>query len=173
MPAPRRASAGEIVLLIRAALASSLGWDADRIPILAGKAECPHLMGNQEVLIRVQGEHPDRAQIDEAGRRINRRTRNCEIECRTRLYLDPSHEDRLRLTDASLGHLALEDAIAECLECTLSTATDDAGRLLIAGVVRLHDLSDPTPDKDAREWVSSHWSLEFSYDRSFTNLTRV
>lgn len=168
MPTVRRASASEVILLLRDALGVSLSWGVDRIPVVAGAVEVPHLFGDQEVIIRVLGEKADRAQIDSAGRRINRRTRRLEVECRTRLVLDVSHEDRLRLTKDTVGHMTLEDVVADCLECTLSTATDSNGDVLVVGVVRVHDLTDPKPDRDAREWVSSKWSVEFAYDRALT-----
>jgi len=170
MPTVRRASAGEIVLIVRATLATALSWQADRIPIVAGDAEVPHLLGDREVLIRVLGERPDRQAIDGAGRAVNRRERRIQVECRTRLFLDVSHEDRLRLTHASLGHLALEDTVCDALESLLPA--DDSQNVLVAGVVRCQDLSDPKADHEAREWVSSKWSVELPYDRDL-DLTRL
>lgn len=167
MAAHRRASAREIILGIRTRLAAALEWDEDRIPIVAGKAEVPHLMGDREVLIRVLGERPDRQAIDGAGRDWNVRIRKLEIECRTRSLLDVSHEDRIRLTNATFGHIALEDQICETLESMLIYDSEDDW--LTSDVVRLHDLSDPQRDKDApAEWVSSRWDVEFTYDRALT-----
>lgn len=164
MATVRRSSAREVVAALQTELALHLGWQALRIPVVAGgDTQVPHRLGDQEVIIRVLGEEPDRGVIDGAGRVSNRRTRRLQVECRTRLILDRDDEDLQRLTHSSVGHIELEDAVCDCLETFFPV--DESGDALVGQPVRCHGLSDPRPDRDAREWVSSKWSVEFLYDR--------
>src|SRR5215472_462347 len=103
-PAQIRNPFRAILLAVQAQLIASLEWDAVRVPIVADdEADVPHLMGDQDVLIRVMGETPDAPQIVSAGRYDNRRERKAVIIMRSRVLLDVVGRSDIRLTDQTLG----------------------------------------------------------------------
>lgn len=162
-----RSSFRALLLALQAQLVASLEWDACRVPIVADDEEdVPHLMGDQDVLIRVMDETNDARQIESAGRYDNRRERKAKIIMRSRVLLDITGRSDIRLTDQTLGHLALEDAVCDALE--LFFVTDSNANLIAAYPPRLGPLSKPVRSRKHKEWVSSQFDLEVNYERALT-----
>jgi len=166
-PAQIRNPFRAILLAVQAQLIASLEWDAVRVPIVADdEADVPHLMGDQDVLIRVMGETPDAPQIVSAGRYDNRRERKAVIIMRSRVLLDVVGRSDIRLTDQTLGLLALEDAVCDAME--LFFVTDANQDLIAAYPPRMGALSAPMRSRRHKEWVHSQFDLEVNYERALT-----
>lgn len=158
----RRASIGEIVLALRTYLVSETGLDDSRVVVTALPRESvPRLAAAQDLLIRVLGETPDTPVIDGAGRHDNRRHRTLEVTPRTRVSLDRLDQDLVRLTDESLGHLALEDMVADALE--LYHLED--GPDVMAAPLRVMQLTAPERLQTDKHWIASSFTVALTYRR--------
>ena len=145
--------------------------DSSRVLIVARpESEVPHFGAEQDVLIRPLGEQPVPS---DAGRYNMMRSRKVRVTVRTRVLLDPADQDITRLTDLSLGHLALEDAVADALElCQPNDAGDITGvkgNWLVDEPVRTLSLSETRPDPRAREWIESSLECEIVYSRAISS----
>jgi len=167
MPAPAaflRANIGPIVLLMQAQLVKSTNLDQSRIMIVAEDGETvPRYQGDQDILIRPMGEDEEEGMLEGSGRVDDRRKRQIYVYCRTRVYLDPADQDAIRLTDASLGHFALEDQVANALQ--IWAAQDALGNILSFPVF----VKGPTSAEKMRDdpnWVCSHFTATVEYERN-------
>lgn len=176
-PAQIRGNFGQILLAIQTQLVSWLAtnldksWTVDRVILIARpQQKVPHLMGDQDVLLRVRGESPNANVIDAAGRYDNRRERKVTVTMRCRALLDITGQDGIRLTDQTLGLLTLEDTVLDALETFL--VTDDLSNLIAAAPIRMGALSDPEfgGAENRGAWVSSSFDLEIPYERAVTQM---
>lgn len=163
----RRAGIGEILLAIQARLVAATGFHTTRVIIaaVANPGDVPHQGAEQDILIMPRDESPEVA-VDGGGRYVNLRKRTIEVAARTRLRLDTAQGDEIRLTDTSLGHLALEDLIADALEnwFPLDGTTGDA----LCTDLDVGRCSRPTKDPKDPTWVSSGFTMTFQYLRNLT-----
>ncbi len=164
MPQAIRSNFWPVALLVRAELADFLDWHVSRIHIVAGDADVPYRTGDHDIVLRVQGEQPDARTIDGGGRQVNRRTRDFDIEVRTRMVLDPVDEDLQRLTTLSGGHLLLEDDVVDCLEDFFPT--DENGNSLVVQGLVSGRWTKPLRDKSNPQWVTSTLDVECLIDRA-------
>lgn len=159
----RRANFTEILLAVRAYLVSETGLDDTRVFVSAlGADDVPRFSATQDLILRPQGEEPLAGIVDGSGRYDRRTRRSFEAIVRTRVLLDQSGRDSVRLTDASLGHLALEDAVVDALE--LYHLADSAGDAL-AAPLRVGRLTGPQRLRDDRTWVWSAFTVEVEHRR--------
>jgi hypothetical protein len=163
----RKAACGEILLAIAARVVSTTGLDATRVLIAAVSSpwDVPHHGAAQDILLMPRGEVPE-APVDGGGRYVNLRKRTLEVAVRTRLQLDTAQTDKTRLTDDSLGHLALEDRVCDGLEnwFPLDADTGDA----IATPLAVGRLTGPAKDHRDATWVSTQFTVDFLYERDLT-----
>lgn len=158
-----RSTFREILLLLREQIITVTSLDPSRV-ILTAREDVPHVSAEQDILLVPLDEVPDRENIAAAGRVCNYRTRKVKVVLRSRLVLDQVGQDFVHLTDASLGHLALEDAVCDALE--IFTPEDADRNALTACPVRLEGLSRPQPERAAPEWITSSWDLSVEYLRA-------
>lgn len=170
MPTLRRATCREILLAIHERIFASCKIPRERIVITAADAEdVEHVNAEQDVLLRAMGESPE-AGIEGGGRYVNRRKRTLEVVLRTRLWVDEAHTDTKRLTDASLGHWALEDLVVDALEHWFPL--DSAGDAL-SEPVECKGISMPRKDRKDKGWISSRLDASFVYLRDLTLAERA
>jgi hypothetical protein len=161
-----------ILPLMRAKLIAVTGLDTSAVFISClPRDKIPHLLAAQDVVVVVGGESPHEDAIDGAGVFDNRRTRDLEIVCRTRVLLDVPGQDTVALTDASLGHLALEDACIDALELFMS-GDDDTGDVFNVPA-RVGRISRPERTVDDRQWCQSEIAVRFEYERALTIITDI
>lgn len=159
-----RSHFADVLTALAAQVASVTGLDPSHVLIAAGDVAVPHFQADQDVVLRLMGETPDPDEDGSGrGRVCDLRRRTVVVECRTRVYLDDVAQDVVRLTDASLGHLALEDNAYDAAERWIATDSD-GNALALGGFVGA--VSDPKPDKDDRNWVSSRFPLVIPYQRA-------
>lgn len=163
MSQPVPSAIGGIVTALAAYLADRTGIDTSRVIVTSLPCdENPKFAASQDILLRPMAEQPEVGIIDGAGRFDNRRKRVIEVSARTRVLLDPAGQDLVRLTDASLGHFALEDKICDALELYYPSDTDDNAMCL---PLRVGRLTDPRPMRNDRNWVFSTFAVEVEYMR--------
>lgn len=149
--------------IILARLVTITGLDQTRIAITVLEPEkVPLFAATQDVLVRVMDEVPNEGVIDGGGRWENWRTRFLQISVRTRVQLDPAGQNLVQLTDASLGHLALEDLVIEAME--LFSTPGDNGDVLTAPL-RTGRFAKPEQMKQNPAWVYSTCDVEALYRR--------
>lgn len=172
MAVQKRARFTDILLAIQAQVASWLEWDVSRVLIVARPEDkVPHLMGDQDVVLRVRNEIAINNVIDAAGRYDNRRERRITVLMRVRYLVDVTGQDSQRLTDETNGLLTLEDDVLDALETFLVTDADS--NILTACPIRVGALTDPsfggTPNRHAG-WISSSFDLSVPYERAVTQI---
>lgn len=156
------ANLSDILTPTLAWLAQETGLDASCVYVTCLPPEqTPRFDAPQDVLVRPMNEEPDAAKIDGAGRYDNRRTRTLEVSARTRLHLDQAGRDGYRMTDESLGHLALEDRIADALELYYPSDGEDA----LCAPFRVGRLTAAARLRDDAFWVYSTFTVSVEYIR--------
>jgi hypothetical protein len=177
MPDPTHDHAlfSEVVLAMKAWLGSelqrTLGLDPSVVSVSAID-DPPHHQAERDVVLRVQGERSVEGNWAGGGRHDDRRKRQVKVICRTRMWLDQADRDDLLLTSvepATLGHLALEDAVADALQTWQGLrANGDA----LNYPAYVGDLTDPEKEKSTQGptgWVSSHFTVRLEYDRLYAS----
>lgn len=165
----RRASLSDILAGARSFLVTQTGLDDSRVVITClSPDDTPRLAAAQDVLLRLLNEEPEVGVIEGAGRYDNRRKRKLEVTQRTRLSLDVYGQDLYRLTDTTLGHLALEDTVCDALELYFPTSGDNALSLPF----RVGGLSSPQRLRADPDWLFSSFTVEIEYSRAL-DTTRV
>lgn len=164
-PAPSaiRSTFTAILATLQAQLAAITSVDLARIIVVADDV-VPHFTGDQDILLRPLGEKCDRNRLQGNGRVMDYRTRSLRIVARTRSTLDPVDEDYIHLTDATLGHLTLEDSIVEALQ--MFFPSDPSSNLLTACPIRALDWTEPRREAREQEWISSSLMAEIDYIRA-------
>ena len=149
--------------VIVARLVTVTGLDSTRVVISVLEAEkVPLFAAFQDVIVRPVDEFPDTTVIDGAGRWENWRRRILQVSVRTRVQLDPAGQNLVQLTDASLGHLALEDAVMEALEIFNVPGDNDD---VLTAPLRTGHFSKPEQMKQNPAWVVSTVEVEVLYRR--------
>lgn len=157
------ATLNQILPVITARLAASTGLDATRVLVSVLQPEdVPCFGAAQDVVVRVMHEHEDAAVVDGCGRHDDRRLRLLEISPRTRVQLDASGQDLYRLTDLSLGHLALEDAVVAALQ--LYSVAGSGGDVWSAPL-RVRRVTMPDKLRSNPDWVCSTFGVDLEYRR--------
>jgi hypothetical protein len=163
MAAVIRSNVRAILLAIQAEVLVQSGLVSDQIMIsVLEPQDVPHFNAAQEVIIQVLNEGLVDNVANYSGRVDDRRVRTLRFACRTRLLLDQSGQDFYRLTDASLGHLALEDAVYDAVRCFMPT--DDLENA-IGLPVRGGPFSQPRRERADDSWVVSTFTADVEYSR--------
>lgn len=158
-----RAPFADVLEAVRARIVEVTELDDARVFITALDPDsAPRFGAAQDVLVRPASETPEAGTIDGAGRIDNRRKRRIEVTIRTRLLLDEADRDTSRLSDASLGHLALEDTVCDALELYNPTGEGDDAICL---PLRVGQLSQPQRLRSDPSWVASTFVVEAEYLR--------
>lgn len=165
-----RANFEDILAALRARISSVCLLDFDRVLISSlPTTDIPHTAALQEVIIGVDSESPQ-ASIDGGGRYVNLRKRRIRLTVRTRGNLDEVVSDLVKLTDANIGHFAMEDRLCDAVE--LWIALDDPENALCTPITTTsfaaaeHDSS--RRNRGLSEWISSRMDLETLYLRDLT-----
>lgn len=117
-----------ILPLVQARVASYTGLAQDRVlPIARPTKTVPHLVGDQDVLLRFRGFKTDGAQ-NNRGRHNRRCHHRLEVTVRTRFEMDTVDKETRWLTDAAKGNVVAWEAVADALEDFYPT--DSAGNVL-------------------------------------------
>lgn len=165
----KKTSASTVLLALRDWVVSQTGLDDTRVIITVLDAEAtPRFGAPQDILLRPLDESPEVGIIDGAGRFDNRRRKRFQVCVRTRLLLDSTGQDYTRLTDASLGHTIMEDAVVDALELYWPSDGSDA----LCSPVRVGKLSDPKRIRDDPDWVWSGFDCDFEYTRDLNIASR-
>lgn len=167
----RPSSAREVLLALQAQVATITGLDLTRVIITAAEpADVPHHAAEQDILLRLGAEYSELS-VEGGGRFADLRRREVQVYCRSRLWLDTTDSDTARLTDASLGHVALEDRLLEAVQRWMPLEpADDPGAAVnaIALPGEAGGFSAPVRDRQDPSWVSSRLELSFQYQRAYT-----
>ncbi len=159
---------GTILRLLKAQLVSVTGLDPSRVHITARDAnQMPHDSGDRDLIIRPMYERPTPGMLEGGGRKNDRRFREVQIIPRSRAYLDPVDSDEVRLTDGTLGLLALEDMVVDALEMFQVTQTVQATGAVntLTFPIFVEGPTAPEPDRDDENWVHSTFTLQIQYQR--------
>jgi len=166
MPTPAflRANIGPIILLLQAQIVAKTSLDVSHVGVVADDGlDVPTYQGDQDVLIRPMEENKEPGMLEGSGRVDDRRDRKIFIYCRTRLYLDQVDSDLARLSDASLGHLALEDAVANAVEIWAAT---DANNNILSFPTYVEGPTHPQKLRADPNWVCSTFTATIGYERN-------
>lgn len=147
--------------------------DDGRIHVVGRRPEdVPFIDSEMDILVRVRGFRVDDGQYTGAGRAFCRNDRRLEIIPRTRDARDAVNSDLKWLTDETLGHLALEDAIYNALEQFYPLRTDDTS--LLIEPLKLIDCGDPVrgirASTGAWTWGYSILNYAFPYQQALDPL---
>lgn len=134
---------------------------------IAEPEDVPHYTAARELLIAPQEEESDDDSSTGGGRVHTQCYRTFHVVCRSRLDLDQVGQDVARLTDASLGHLALEHGVKDALHIWMPTGvsavTSDVDDILVEYPIHWRRTSRTRPDRGDRSWVSSTLVFEVGY----------
>lgn len=166
----RRSSAREILLSLRTRLVAATSLADAQVGVFAGDPEdAPHHLAGQDVLL-CPGAEPIGEGDDGGGRYTGLRVRHIDVAVRTRLWVDNPDSDFAILTDASLGHFACEDLVADAVHHWIALAAaetpgdfDGISLPMVCGT-----FSAPRRSRGAKGWVISTLALTFAYQRDFT-----
>lgn len=159
---------GTILTGLQQQLTLLTGLDSSRIVItLLPVEDTPYFGAEQDVLIRPGSERPNVPAIDGAGRMNNLRYRQVHVTARSRVNLDRTQEDAVRLTDQARGLMALEDLIVDALEYW--SYTDASGNDLSLPA-RVGQLTEPRRHRGKQGttdgWCYSTFTVEIEYRRA-------
>lgn len=136
--------------------------DINRIMLVARRTAVPNLVGDKDIIIRV---NPTQVMVsvEGEGRFFTKLRRLIEVIPRVRTALDPVGRDDDWLTDESLGFLAFEDAVIDALQLFQPMNIDETAFLIIEPM-RLVSVSNPDkPNEPNSKWGSSVQSWEIVY----------
>lgn len=166
---PIRCSLRGILTSIKAQLMDWLEIPAERV-LVSVRKKIPHFQADQDVVIRPRGFRIEKQITDEVGRWETTLRRRVDFVCRTRLGFDEDDRDESWLTDASYGHIALEELVVDAMQEFFPT--DSAGNHLTREPMLLTDGLDFEKEADdaEAEWGQSTVSFDVVYDLAFTEL---
>jgi hypothetical protein len=138
--------------------------DIDRVILVARRTTVPNLVGDKDILIRV---NPTQVvtSVEGEGRYFTKIRRLIEVIPRVRLALDEVGRDANWLMNEELGIIAFEDAIIDALQLFQPTNTaEDA--FLIVEPMRLVSMTIPEKANEPNsKWGSSVQSWEIMYQQ--------
>lgn len=117
--------------------------------IISIRKKVPRFTGDSDIIIRKGGFKVKREVTDYGGRHDTRIVRRIEIICRSRLDLDEPASDETFLLDETLGHVALEELVADCLQDHLLTESDDSDNAILCCGMQLEEGSEAKTDAEA------------------------
>jgi hypothetical protein len=140
----------------------------DRIFIIAPEETAdypPFTQGDNDLVVKLHGIRPEQEVIAAAGRIDSRFHRILSVTVRSRLGVDETTRDYTWLTDAQLGHFALEEAVIDSLHIGW-TPTDDAGNVLVVQPVRLVSVSDTVKSQQTNDWGMSRLDFDIYFQQA-------
>lgn len=157
---------GTILLLMKAQLVAVTGIIPSRVHITSREqSEIPHFSGDQDLILRPMYERPTPGMLEGGGRANDRRTREVQIVCRSRAYLDTPDSDQVRLTSPGLGLLALEDSVRNAMEMFQVT---DASNNTLTFPIFVEGPVAPEPDREDKNWLHSVFTLQVEYQAALS-----
>jgi hypothetical protein len=102
--------------------------------LMVARQNVPHYTAEKDVLLWPRGFSVSAKMVAAGGRTTTKLTRTISTVCRTRLHLDEAGRDKVWLTHATLGLLALEEAVADALQLFSPT---QGGAALLCEPMRL------------------------------------
>lgn len=146
MARPIQVGMAAILAATKGHLMDSLGFPAERVYVIASPPVNDKYQADQVVAIHVGDFVRNVPWSDGSSRICTYLSRQLEVVCHTRLALDYAAEDYIWLVHNSLGHLALEDAVANAMDDWLPM--DNSGNVLTLQPVKL--LGGRAPTKEER-----------------------
>lgn len=167
-PRPIPTNISTILALIRAKLVADAVGTADQIDFTLSRSPktLPHLMNSHDIWLWPRDERFEEGFFEGGGRTSVRVIRKLFVVVRTQLNLDHAESDRLLLTDATLGHAAIEDAVVQSLHDFY--VADASGNRLTTYGIEVKNLEGPERVEDRGEergWCSSAIVAEVPYVR--------
>ena len=159
-----RAAITECLRTVKTCLISNGAMVEDRIFIIGREDvvnDVPHTQGDNDLVIKLSGLSCEQATVEGAGRVDTRLHSNLLVYIRSRLSVDESTRDFFWLTDAQLGHYALELAVMDALHIGFD-GTDDTGNLLLLQPCRFLDSTDPVKGADGWGISMQRYDLLFN-----------
>jgi len=148
-----------VLSLVAAQLASALSYASQRVIVTAMDFDdCPHLLGETDVLLR-PGKESALPAREGGGRAVNLRDRELKVAVRTRYHADIASGDVEHYTRASLGHFALEDAVTDALE---SFCAHDSDSDLLALPLLVGDWSEARRGGQGQQKEKSGWLMSWA-----------
>jgi hypothetical protein len=165
MPITRKTPVGPILTAIQAQIVLNTGLPPERVALLGRHQGPPAFQGDQDVWVQPGNLIPDPPQDQGSGRVAPVMRRIIVVAARTRLALDMSDRDDSLLTDLSLGHMYLEEAIANSLQHFLPRALDATGDNLLWEPMRLVPYQEPTDPEAPQgpQWEETRLAFEIAY----------
>ncbi len=157
---PVRTTLNAVLLALRAMLETATGFPDERVLLLA-RDDLPYRpQADQYITIRPRSQRWDRIRTG-SGRFDNVVRRRMTVTLYTRLLLDENSEDLLWMTDATLGHFAVEHTLFDALEMWQPTDTD--GNLLLREPVALEEASQAERSHKEEGWGQASYSFDACY----------
>lgn len=160
MAKPIQSALGVILELMRAKLMADTHFPRERVYVIAQPEHLGHFQGDQWISIRPGGFTRLIPISDGSSRIMTHLSRVVKVHCYTRLALDHSGEDYFWLLHEQLGHLALEDVVANALDDWLPISAD--GNMLALCNVKLLGGTEPTKEDRAKAPGWGQSVLEFA-----------
>ncbi len=151
-------SFGTILLKIQARLMSVLSFPSERVIITLQGTDPPHIQADQDILLRSKTIHTNSSWTNQTGHFQTYVERRLETVCRTRLALDELGSAAIWLTDATLGHIAFEESVANALQTFFPTDANE-NTLTYQALEQM----DGEPEKQSatgskpQDWGQSSW----------------
>lgn len=177
MPTFERSGIAAVLSRVVGGLATHLGLHESRVIVTALEFEhVPHHGAEREVLIGYADELPLPGR-EGGGRVVDMRRRVFQVGVRTRYLLDRADQDNLRLSRASIGHIATEDAVTDYLESLCVMDQTGPGGNQIALPLLCGEWSKPRRGRQQNEtatgWLLSYCNCEVRYMRALTQDLRA
>ena len=160
MATPVQSTLGVILEYAKQKLMADTRFPSERVYVIASPEHLGHFQADQWLSIR-PGSFIRSVPISDGSSRImTHLSRVMKVHCYTRLALDHSGEDYHWLLHEQLGHLALEDAVANSLDDWLPMTP--SGHVLTLYNVKLLGGSEPTKEDRAKAPGWGQSVLEFA-----------
>lgn len=161
MPAPIPTTPDVILRAILTRMGQISGWVKDQA-FLYQEDDPPYdVKGDFWAFIQFQPQGQDEGRFLAAGRVDSTMGAEVHVIVRSRSALDEAHSDFVRLTDASLGHIAYASAVVNALNGfqpnDANDPTGNTGNWLLQIPMRLlpNGWGTPKPTKHDREWLET------------------
>lgn len=145
MALPIQVKLAQILQAAKIHLMAETGFPEERVYVIATPEPLDKYQGDHWVSIRVGDFIREPIWSDGSSRICTFLNRAIDVFCHTRLALDHAGEDNIWLCHSSLGHLALEDAVANAFDDWLPM--DGGGNVLTLQNVKLLGGRAPTKEE--------------------------
>lgn len=140
-----------------------VGLEPNQIVFSVTEADqVPHYSAEREVVIQILNEISMDAVANYSVRTDPRRMRTFRVACRTRMVLDVDGQDDLILLDDDLGHIKLEDDVADAM---LGFQGEDEDGNIFNAPLRMGPVTQPRREPGGNGWIYSVMTFDCEYSR--------